>query len=164
MFLDNLKVLQKFLCTVKISYQAILQIRGSKSGAGADTHPFLNWWSLTCTLSSAIFPLKLRIVWSDTSSGVSYFCVACVFNDCHRKNQSRRSKMGLTSDLSDAYNDFSSSCFSFFYWVRLRFLQWIRQWRFWFRVHFRFVCFFMFWTIRWLCKLVVIELSHNIHW
>ena len=29
------------------------------------------------------------------------------------KNQSRRSKMGLTSHLSDAYNAFSSSCASF---------------------------------------------------
>ena len=41
------------------------------------------------------------------------FFVACVCNDCHRKNQSRRSKMGLTSHLSDAYDAFSSSCFSF---------------------------------------------------
>ena len=45
--------------------------------------------------------------------GVSYFCVACVCNDCCRKNQSRRSKMGLTSHLSDAYDAFFSSCLSF---------------------------------------------------
>ena len=30
-----------------------------------------------------------------------------------RKNQSRRSKMGLTSHISDAYDAFSSSCFSY---------------------------------------------------
>ena len=46
-------------------------------------------------------------------SGVSYCCVACVCNDCHQKNQRRRSKMDLTSHLSDTYDAFSSSCFSF---------------------------------------------------
>ena len=42
-----------------------------------------------------------------------YFCVACVCYHCHRKNQSLHSKMGLTSHLSDAYDTFYSSCFSF---------------------------------------------------
>ena len=37
--------------------------------------------------------------------------LAC--NDFHWKNQSRRSKMGMTSHLSDGYDAFSSSCFSF---------------------------------------------------
>ena len=41
------------------------------------------------------------------------FSIACVCNDCHRKNKSRRSKMGVTSHLSDAYGAFPSSCFSF---------------------------------------------------
>ena len=42
-----------------------------------------------------------------------FFYLACVCNDCHRKNQSLRSKMGLMSHLSGAYNAFSYSCFSF---------------------------------------------------
>ena len=60
-----------------------------------------------------VSPLKLRTVWSDSFSDVSSFCITCVYNECHQKNQSRRSKMGLTSHLSDAYDAFSSSCFSF---------------------------------------------------
>ena len=34
-------------------------------------------------------------------------------DDCQWKNQSRRSNMGLTSQLSNAYDTISSSCFSF---------------------------------------------------
>ena len=44
---------------------------------------------------------------------VYYFCVACACNDCHQKNQSCQSKMGLMSHISNAYDTFSSSCFSF---------------------------------------------------
>ena len=62
--------------------------------------------------SSEILPLKLRIVLSDPFSGVSYICVTYVYNDCHRTNYNHRSKMGLTSHLSDAYDTFSS-CASF---------------------------------------------------
>ena len=40
LFLDNIEALHKFLCTVKISSQAILQMRGNKSGVGADPHPY----------------------------------------------------------------------------------------------------------------------------
>ena len=86
---------------------------GNKSGAGVDPHTFKAWWSSTYMLPSAIFPLKLRIVWSDTFSYVSYFCVAYVYNDCHQRNQNHCSKMGLTIHLSDAYDTFSSSCASF---------------------------------------------------
>ena len=64
-------------------------------------------------LSSAIFPLKLRIVLSDPFPDVSYLCVVYVYNDCHRTNHNHSSKMGLTSYLSDAYDAFSSSCASF---------------------------------------------------
>ena len=56
--------------------------------------------------------LKLFIILFDTFSDVSSFCVACVCNNCHQKNQNRHSKMGLTSHLSDAYDDFSSYCVS----------------------------------------------------
>ena len=42
-----------------------------------------------------------------------FFCIVCVCNNCHWKNQNRRSKMGLTSHISDAYDAFSSSLFSF---------------------------------------------------
>ena len=86
---------------------------GNKSGTGVDPHPFKTWWSSTYTLLSAFLPLKLRIVLSDPFSDVSYLCVAYVYNDFHRTNQNHRSKMGLTSHLSDAYNAFSSSCASF---------------------------------------------------
>ena len=64
-------------------------------------------------LLSEIFPLKLRIVSSDPFPDVSYRCVTCVCNNCHEKNQSRRSKMGLTSHLSSAYDTFSYSLFYF---------------------------------------------------
>ena len=70
-------------------------------------------------LSSEILPLKLRIVLSDHFSGVSYLCVTYIYNDCHRTNQNHRSKMGLTSHLSDAYDDFSSSCASFSFLLSL---------------------------------------------
>ena len=64
-------------------------------------------------LSSAILPLKLRIVLSDPFSDVSYLCVSYIYNDCHWMNQNHRPKMCLTSHFSDAYDAFSSSCFSF---------------------------------------------------
>ena len=64
-------------------------------------------------LSSAIFPLKLRIVISYPFPDVSHFCVACVCNDYHQNNQRRHLKMGLASHISDAYDDFSSSYFYF---------------------------------------------------
>ena len=44
---------------------------------------------------------------------VSDFCVACVCNYWHWKNYSHRSKMGLTSHISVAYDIFSSLYFSF---------------------------------------------------
>ena len=64
-------------------------------------------------LSSEILPLKLYIVLSDPFSNVSYLCIVYVYNDCHRTNHNHRLKMGLMSNLSDAYNIFSSSCASF---------------------------------------------------
>ena len=42
-----------------------------------------------------------------------FFYVAYVYNDCHWRNQNHRSKMGLTSHLSDDSDAFSSSCASF---------------------------------------------------
>ena len=62
-------------------------------------------------LLSASLPLKLRIIWLDSFSGVSSFCIICVCNHWRRKNQNRCSKIGLMSHLSDAYDAFSS------YWV-----------------------------------------------
>ena len=59
------------------------------------------------------FAVKFAHFSSDSFSDVFSFCITCVCIDCHQKNQSRRSKMGLTSYLSDAYDAFSSSCFSF---------------------------------------------------
>ena len=49
----------------------------------------------------------------DYFSDISSFCIASICNYWHGKNQSRRSKTSLTSHLSDAYNNFSYSCFSF---------------------------------------------------
>ena len=63
-------------------------------------------------LLSAIFPSKLRLVLSDPFSNDSSFCVVCVCKYCHWKNQNRRSKMGLTSHLSDDYNTSSFYCVS----------------------------------------------------
>ena len=68
---------------------------------------------MTYTLLSAILLLNLRIILSDPFLDVSSFCIACVYNECHQKNQIRRSKMGLTSHLSNTYDAFSS-CFLFF--------------------------------------------------
>ena len=42
-----------------------------------------------------------------------FFCVVCVCDHCHQKNQNICSKMGLTSHLFDAYEAFSSYCVSF---------------------------------------------------
>ena len=85
----------------------------NKFDAVVDPRPFSTWWSLTYTLSSAILPLKLRIILSDPFSNVSYLFVLYVYNACHRTNQNHRLNMGLTSHLSDSYDTFSSSCFSF---------------------------------------------------
>ena len=70
-------------------------------------------------MSSAIFPLKLRIVLPDPSSHVSYLCVAYVYNGCYWNNQNHRLKMDLTSHLSDAYDAFSSSRASFSFLLSL---------------------------------------------
>ena len=64
-------------------------------------------------LSSAILSLKLCIFLSDPLSNVSYLCVVYAYNDCPRMNQSHHLRMGLTIHLSDAYDTFSSFCFSF---------------------------------------------------
>ena len=64
-------------------------------------------------LSSEILPVKLRIVRSDPLSGVSYICVVYAYNDCPQMNQSHHLRIGLTSHLSNAYDTFYSSCFSF---------------------------------------------------
>ena len=45
---------------------------------------------------------------------VSYFCVVYVYNECHQTNQNHHSKMVRTSHISDAYDAFSSSWFSFY--------------------------------------------------
>ena len=50
----------------------------------------------------------------DPFSDVSYLCVVNIYNDCYQTNQNHRSKMGVTSHLSDAYDAFSSSCISFY--------------------------------------------------
>ena len=63
--LDNLKVLHKFMCAVKISFPVILQMWENKSGAGADPHPFWTWWYFIYTLSSSTLPLNVHIIWSD---------------------------------------------------------------------------------------------------
>ena len=73
-------------------------------------------------LSSAILPLKLRIIWSGTFSDVSYLCVVYVYNDCPQMNQSHQihhSRTGLTSHIIYAYDAFSSFYFSFFYVLSL---------------------------------------------
>ena len=73
-------------------------------------------------LSSAILPLKLRIIWSGHFSNVSYFCVFYVYNDCPQMNQSHQShhsRTGLTSHLFYAYDIFTSFYFSFFYVLSL---------------------------------------------
>ena len=59
------------------------------------------------------FAVKVAHNMIGSFSDVSYLCVVYVYNECHRTNQNHRSKMGLTSHLSDAYNAFSSSCASF---------------------------------------------------
>ena len=59
------------------------------------------------------FSVKVAHSLIGSFSDVSYFCVACVCNDCHWKNQICCSKMGMMSHLSDAYDAFSSSWFSF---------------------------------------------------
>ena len=55
----------------------------------------------------------MRIILLYHFSNGSSFCVAFVCKHCRRKNQNRRSKMGLTSRLSYAYDAFSSYRVSF---------------------------------------------------
>ena len=60
-------------------------------------------------LSSAILPLKLRIIWSVSFSDVTNFCVIYVYNDCPQMNQIHQShhlRTGLTSHLFYAYDIF----------------------------------------------------------
>ena len=65
------------------------------------------------TIPSVALLLNVQIILLGPFSGGSSFCVACVCNHCHRKNQNRISKMGPTSHLSHAYNAFSSYRVSF---------------------------------------------------
>ena len=85
----------------------------TKSGAGTDSHPFWTWWSLIYTLSSATFPINVRIIWSDPVSDGSSFCIACVCNHCHWTSQNIWPNMGLMSHISCVYDTFSSYCVSF---------------------------------------------------
>ena len=64
-------------------------------------------------LYNVVRNFSVKVVLSDSFSNVSYFCVAHVYNDCHWRNQNHRSKIGMTSHLSDACDAFSSSCTSF---------------------------------------------------
>ena len=50
----------------------------------------------------------MHIISSDPFSGGSSFCIVCVCNHCHLKNQDRSSNISLASHLSDAYDNFSS--------------------------------------------------------
>ena len=79
-------------------------------------------------LSSAILPLKLRIVWSDPFSNVYCSCVVYVYNDCHlmsRSHQNHHSRTGLTSHLS-----MFTTLFLIFTFFPLLFLIWWRRiWR-----------------------------------
>ena len=111
--MNNIELLHKFLCIVKISYPVILQTWENKPGAGADPNPFWTWWYLIYTLPSAAFPLNVRIIWSDTFSNCFSSYVACVCNNCRRTNQNRRLTMGLMSHLSCVYYNFSSYHVSF---------------------------------------------------
>ena len=73
-------------------------------------------------LSSAILPLKLRIIGSDPFFDVSYSCVVYVYNDCPQTNQShhsQHSRTGMTSHLFYAYDAFSYFYFSIFYVLSL---------------------------------------------
>ena len=55
-----------------------------KSGAGEDPHPFWTLLFLIFTLSSATFPLKVRIIISDPFSDGSSFYVVCVCSHCRQ--------------------------------------------------------------------------------
>ena len=83
-------------------------MRGSKSLLERNLM-ILDLYAVISNLAVKVAHFLIGFFFSD----VSYFCVACVCNDYHRKNQSRYSKMGLTSHLSYAYDAFSSSCVSF---------------------------------------------------
>ena len=68
-FLDNLELLHKFLCTVKISFPVILQMWENKSGAESDPCPVWTWWFLIYMLLSATLLLSVRIIIGSVSGG-----------------------------------------------------------------------------------------------
>ena len=134
LFLDDLKVLHKFLCTVKISSPVVILMWENKSGAVADTHPFWTWWSLIYTLYSATFPSNVCIIGADHFPDLFSSNVVCVCNHCFWTNQNCRSMMGLTSHLSCFYNAFLFVMFLFLQWqvwqswVSVRFIYSILLW------------------------------------
>ena len=112
-FLDNLEVLNKFLCTVKISFPVILQMWENKSGAGADPCPVWTGWYLIYMMPSATLLLNVRIILLDHFSDRFPSYVVCVCNHYCRTNQNCRSMMGLTNHISCVYDAFSSYTISF---------------------------------------------------
>ena len=59
-------------------------------------------------MSSATFPLNVRIILSDPFPDLFSFDVACVCNHCRHMYQNCHSTMSLTSRLSCVYDDFTS--------------------------------------------------------
>ena len=108
LFLDNLELLHNFLCIMKISYTVILQKWENKSGSGSDPHPFWTWWYLIYTISSATFPLNVRIIWWNPFPDYFSSSVACVCNHCNQTNHNFCLTMGLMSHLFCVSNYFSS--------------------------------------------------------
>ena len=117
-FLDNLEVLHKFLCIVKISFPVILQMWENKSCAGENPHQFWPWWSFIYMQSSAIFPLNVRIILFYPFSDASSFCITCICGHCRRTYQNRL-MMSLTLHVSCVYNVFLLiASFKSIYWNR----------------------------------------------
>ena len=138
LFLDNIELIYKFICIVKISSPVILLMWENKSGAGADPHPFWTWWFLIYMLSSATLPLNVRIIQLDPFSDGYSFYVACVCNHYFQKNQNRCSMMDLTCHFLIFPTLFLLIAFLFHRW---------RVWKWWFLV--RVIWYVLFYTLLW---------------
>ena len=117
----------------------------SKSGAGADPHPFRTWWSLIYTPSSEILPLKLRIVWLDPFPMFLLFALFTFVITVIGRIRIVAQRWVWRVIFTMLTTLLLLLAFLFFcYWVQWRCLWQIWWWKFWVQFHLRFMLFLIF--------------------